>query len=80
MKLLIALLTFLTIASPNSYLKVGMVNEIKPNGIIAFEDTGGYIWEIQSESFDFTIGQTILLKMNSNGTETIYDDTIEMIF
>lgn len=80
MKLLIALLTFLTIASPNSYLKVGIVNEIKPNGLITFEDRGGDLWAFEAENSEFTIDQTILVKMNTNKTESIYDDKIEMIF
>lgn len=80
MKLLIALLTFLTITSQNSYLKVGTVNEIEPNGTITLEDCGGDLWAFEAENSEFTIGQTILVKMNTNKTESIYDDIIEMIF
>lgn len=67
----------------NRYILAGNVDEIEVfrNGIktIHVVDKNGEVWLYSYASMEETPadGQKVTLIMNSNGTETIYDDTIE---
>ena len=67
----------------NRYILAGYVDETEVfrNGIktIHVVDENGEEWLYSYESMEETPadGQKVTMVMNSNGTETIYDDTIE---
>lgn len=67
----------------NRYVLAGSVDEIEVfrNGIktIHVIDENGEVWLYSYASMEETPadGQNVTMIMNNNGTETIYDDTIE---
>lgn len=45
--------------------------------VIQLEDSAGEVWEyLPEENDNWQIGQSVILLMSDNGTDTIYDDII----
>ena len=47
------------------------------NSIITIEDKMGYLWEYETDTNTYTVGDKVSLRMHTNNTaSTIYDDEI----
>ena len=81
--LLMVLLLFITgfaqakaDARRNLYAKVAVVSSIdEAQDIVVCEDTAGLLWAFRGIE-DWQVGDCIGLLMDSQGTETVFDDTI----
>ena len=79
----LAFLTFALIlagAIESNYTRTAKVAKVE-NGIVYLDDEVGNVWEwAEEEADEFTEGQNVKMKMNTNGTiEYIYDDIIKSI-
>lgn len=74
---LVVILTFLMVTRKNIYEREGIIFDITDDDIVTVLDTTGNKWEYKSNAF--SLGQTVILKMNDNNTEEIFDDIIEKI-
>lgn len=74
---LVVILTFLMVTRKNIYEREGIIFDITDDDIVTVLDTTGNKWEYESNAF--SLGQTVILKMNDNNTEEIFDDIIEKI-
>lgn len=64
----------------SNYTRTAKVAKVE-SGIVYLDDEVGNVWEwAEEEADEFTEGQNVKMKMNTNGTtEYIYDDIIKSI-
>ena len=70
--LLIAIVCVVLLVSTTYYKREGVIVKIE-NGYIYIEDTCGYTWRYKGEG---TIGDKVVMIMNSKSTSTIGDDKV----
>lgn len=62
-----------------TYALVGEIVEIdRSNDMVAVQDYNGNMWAFTGTE-DWMVGDTCAMVMSDNGTDTIYDDTIESV-